>query len=511
MMKHPQLHDLPTVIQGAPALDGKAGVEGILADGHWLDAVALASLAVGKPLPEAKREFEALLKQEGEGADRAVLLTALARCHNSQMRLLEGARLLREAWTLLGETADDRRVFLLLEMGRFLLLTGNLDAARLLLADLPARAERETLQRLAIYYQAALRCSAGDPDAAAVLEESLEWFRAGGHWSTVAAHRRMLSALSRAAGDAAGARAQLDAGLAECREPALAFCRALFHNDRAVLLKDAGDLAGALAELDQAQALAEFPYSRIDALDLKGRFLLEAGRPEEAAELLTEALAIAREAGTLIILPSLAYHIGLCHERREQATLARHFFEMGYAGAMELLEHGFPATETRLKAVAAHVHALSRSVLAPGTAAALPSGVDPDFSFVGEASLREIRTLFQTALLDQAVRRWGTMEEGARRLGLAPRTAGNVRRRYRELGRPDLPAQLDAYVRALQDLDWKDSTQSFDDTLLLWLAERYHGRLKALSERLDLSYAHLSSRLAQARRRRNRKQENPAP
>jgi hypothetical protein len=179
---------------------------------------------------------------------------------------------------------------------------------------------------------------------------------------------------------------------------------------------------------------------------------------------------------------------------------------------MELLQHGFPATETRLKAVAAHVRSLRQA--APALPAARAAGLPPagpDFSFIGEANLRDIRTLFQTALLDHAVRRWGTQEEGARRLGLAPRTAGNVRRRYRELGQPALPPQLDHYVRALQDLDWKDSTLSFDDTLLLWLAERYHGRLKALAERLELSYAHLSSRLAQARRRRARKQENPAP
>lgn len=489
---------LPDAFSRLPAAEVSRVLEGILADSLWIDAVAQASLAVGRPLPEAKHAFDRLLREADDDADRAVLLAAVARCANSQMRLLEGADLLRQAWSLLGDRRGDHRVFVLLEMGRYLLLSGNLDAARLLLEDLPREAVGEALRRLAVYYLLAIRCRQGDQEAAAELAESLAWFRAQGHTGTAVAHQRMLAGLGRAAGRPEEARTRLEEALSWCRGSELAFCRASLRNDLAGLAQAQGRLDEALALLDAALSEAEFPYARIDALDLKGRFLLEAGRLDEAAALLTEALTIARAAGTLIILPALAYHIGLCHQRLGAGALACHFFAQGYASALQLLEHGLPATPTRLKAIQAHVEALQR---APGEAAPTSGSTDEHLAFALERPLRDIRTLFQAALLEQAVARWGTQQESARRLGLAPRTAGNVRRRYRELGQPELPPELRRLVEQRLDGDWKDINHHLDDRILLWLAERHKGRLRELARSLEISPAHLSSLVAQARRR----------
>jgi tetratricopeptide (TPR) repeat protein len=429
------------------------------------------------------------------------LLAAVARCANSQMRLLEGADLLRQAWGQLGDRDGDHRVFVQLEMGRYLLLTGNLDAARLMLEHLPNRAISEFLRRLGAYYLLALAAAAANTEAEPGLRESLTWFHAAGHITTAVAHQRMLASLRRAAGAPDEARALLEEGLSWCPGRELAFCRALLHNDLAHLHNSGQRLELALKQLDLSLAEAEFPYARIDALDLKGRFLLEAGQLDEAATLLADALTLAREAGTLIILPSLAYHIGLCHDRRGEPALARHFYAQGYAGAMQLLEHGLPATAVRLKAIQAHVEALQRAPLSEPTAAPAPDPGGEALAFALEHNLKDIRTLFQTALLEQAVTRWGSQQESARQLGLALRTAGNIRRRYRELGQPALPLDLRQLVDLDRDHDWKQLNHNLDDRILLWLADRHKGSLRELSERLEVNYAHLSSLISQARKR----------
>lgn len=508
-MTHPSedIH-LPALFRKASDAELNGVLRDILADSQWLDAVTQASLVVGRPLPEAKRAFDQMLRKEADPGDRAVLLTAVARCHNSQMRLLDGARLLKKAWQLLRGIRDDRRAYVQLEMARFQLLTGNLDSARTLLTGLYDRAESEYLRRLALYYDAAVRVSTGDLDVVPLLEASLAWFESRGHASTAVAHLRMLASLRSAAGEEAAAHELLDRGAGLCTGPGLNFCKALLHNDKAQLYHAAGDTDAVERELQESLAQAEFPYSRIDTLDLRGRFLLDDGAPDMGLPYLLEALELARGAGTLVILPSLAYHIGLCYEKLEQLALARHFHQQGYSSALQLLEHGFPATETRLKAIRAHVQMLgAQPALAAGKSGGPATGM-PDFSFALGRSLKEIRTLFQMALLEDAAQAWGTQLEGVRRMGLAARTAGNVKRRYRELGKPELPALLREVARSRRELDWKESTTRFEDDLLLWMADRYKGRLRELSAELVQSYAHLSSRISQARRRSASGQED---
>lgn len=500
MTKRTRPTELPTLFPATPLEDPAQVLQEVLADSLWLDAVTQASLAAGRPIPEAKQDFERRLREAADEADQAVLVAAVARCHNSQMRLLDGARLLGQAWRLLGSVDDDRRVFVQLEMGRYLLLVGQLDAAHLLLADLPQQAEGEYLRRLAAYYLLAIRTSRGDGAAAAELRPSMDWFRRRGHASTAVAHLRMLASLERAAGRGDEARRQLSDAIEWCPGPELAFCRALLRNDTAASLQAEGRLEEALAELELSQAEARFPYARIDALDLCGRFLLEAGRLDEAAATLTEALTLAREAGTLIILPSLAYHLGLCHERRGDGPLARHFHAQGYEGAMLLLEHGLPPTPTRLQAIRAHVDAQRRWPDGPAALPAAPG--EAEYAFALGRSLKDIRTLFQTALLDEATRRWGSQKETVRRLGLANRTAVNVRQRHRDLGGPETPSDLVRFVDLDLNRDWKQINRDFDDRVLLWLADRHRGRLRELSERLEVGYTYLSNRIGDARRRR---------
>lgn len=466
-------------------------------DSKWVDAITHLSMFRGVSIPEARQAFEGLLRKEQDASHRAVLYAGVARCLNSQMRLKEGGELLGHCWDLLGEEASDEfRAFVMLEMARYLLLVGNRDSASLMLAHTGRLASGDYLCHLHLYYEFALRAAAGE-DVRPQLQESARWFEARGQTATAMAHQRMVGQLHRAYGDEKRAEELYRAGISACREDHLRFCKALFLNDLALLLDHRGDTEQALATLRLAVSLAEFPYSRIDSQDLMGKCLQAAGRYEEAAREFAEAQNTASEAGTMIILPSLRLHLGQCHEALGQTEIARHFYAGAYRATMELLEHGFPATATRLEAI--------REFIRFSGARGLPAVPEEErgFEFAMGRSLKEIRTIFQNALLDVQMESRGSRREAAAHLGIAQRSVSNVRQRHREIGEPAAPRNVTQFIRLNQDLNWKEINQKFDETLLAWLFERYDQNRKLMSEKLGLSYPHLSALITRAMKGRS--------
>ncbi|NUQ01568.1 MAG: hypothetical protein HUU35_17115 [Armatimonadetes bacterium] len=96
------------------------------------------------------------------------------------------------------------------------------------------------------------------------------------------------------------------------------------------------------------------------------------------------------------------------------------------------------------------------------------------------------------------MREYGTQKEAVARLGIAHRTLGNVRQRHRRMGNPPAPAGVTRFIRLHPGLDWKELNQKFDDSLLAWLYQRYDQNRKLMSERLGLSYPHLSALISRA-------------
>jgi hypothetical protein len=123
---------------------------------------------------------------------------------------------------------------------------------------------------------------------------------------------------------------------------------------------------------------------------------------------------------------------------------------------------------------------------------------DEDFAFALAHTLKEIRTIFQNALLDIRVLDHGTQKEAVNHLGIAHRTLSNVRKRHRQMGTPPVPASVTRFVRLHPDLNWKEMNLKFDDTLLAWLYQRYDQNRKLMSDHLGLSYPHLSALISRA-------------
>ncbi len=466
-------------------------------DSKWIDAVTHLSMFRGVNIPEARQAFELLVRKEDEPSHQAVLYAAVARCLNSQMRLKEGGELLGHCWKLLGQDASpDFRAFVMLEMARYLLLVGNRDAASLMLEHTDRIASAEYLRRLLAYYVLAVRAASGE-DVRLPLQDSSRWFERHGQTATAMAHRRMVAQLHMAQGEVDQAEELIRSGIELCHEDHLRFCRALFLNDLALLLDHRGEAEQAIASLRTAISLAEYPYSRIDSLDLLGKCLQAAGRYEQAVKEFAEAQNTASEAGTMIILPSLRLRLGQCHEALGQTELARHFFAGAYRSTMELLDHGFPATPTRLEAIREYVR-FSGSQGLPAIAEE-----EEGFEFAMGRSLKEIRTIFQSALIDVQVEARGSRREAVEHLGIAQRSISNVRQRHREAGGQNAPATVIQFIRNNQDLNWKEINQKFDETLLAWLFERYDHNRKLMSEKLGLSYPHLSALITRAMKGRS--------
>ena len=493
---------LPAVFRMGPSPTSELGpLDGVQPDSKWLDAVGHLSMFCGKTIPDTCQAFRTLLQLERDPSHKAVLLAGLARGLNSQMRLREGGQLLGQAWSLLTPATDaEQRAFVQLEMARFLMLIGNSDAAGSMLDNIQRLARSEFLRRQHHYYRLALQAARGE-SVAAQLELSAQWFMQHGQKATAVAHFRMLAQLALVDSRPEDAEAWCLRGLELAAGPELQFCRALMLNDLGMLHIQQGKRDQGMQELAHALSLAEFPYSRIDSLDLMGRCLKQEGRHAEAIELFTEGLNIALEQGTLIIVPALCLYLAQCHESLNQLEPSRQFHSRAYLSTMELLRAGYPATPTRLEAIESHVRF---SASHPGTSTDEGAALDDaEFAFALAHSLKEIRTIFQNALLELRVQEHGTQKQAVQQLGIAHRTLSNVRQRHRQMGSPATPASVTRFVRLHPDLDWKDINQKFDDTILAWLYQRYEHNRKLMSDRLGLSYPHLSALISRAVRNKD--------
>ena len=486
---------LPQVFRSFGPANPVDALEPVKADSQWVDSVAHISQFANRSIPQARQQFELMLRSEQNASHRAVLYAGIARCLNSQMMLTRGAELLGYAWTQLDHEDADCSAFVQLEMVRFLVIVGNSDAARLMLEHILRGTRSEYLLRMAEYYRLADAASQGS-DVIPALQDSADWFLERGQRSATVSHLRMISALRRVAGDDEAARDTLERAMLVSEGDDLRFCRALVHNDLGQLAFHGGDRPEAFRNLYAALDLAEYPYSRIDTLDLIGRFLRDSGEHTKAIEYLTEALDIAEEQGTIIILPALNLYLGECNEALQQTAVSRFFYRRASQSAMELLEHGFPATATRLRAI----REFNRICAVTGQEEA-PQSSRQDWSFAMSHTLRDIRTMFQQALLSAVRQKAGSLRDASHSLGIAERTANNVIRRYRELGSPDPDPVIVDFVSELHNLNWKDSNQRFDDAVLTRLAEYYGNNRRKMSEQLHVSYQHLSAMFSDTRKR----------
>jgi tetratricopeptide (TPR) repeat protein len=501
IMQKTILATLPQIFESPGKPDPGAILIPLEADSRWVDSVAHIAQFSGRDIPQTSQQFESMLRTEQDPAHRAVLYAGIARCYNSQMKLKHGAELLGYAWSLLDGNDSECTAFVLLEMVRFMVMVGNTDAARLMLERIPHLTQSEYLLKLADYYRLADMASQGQSGIIERLDESAEWFMDRGQIASVVAHYRMLASLYRAQTDDAQAAIYYKRGLELVGEkPELQFCRALLFNDSGLMKIQQGNREDGFKNLQQALALAEYPYSRIDTLDLMGNCLKDEGRLEEAEACLMEAFNIAIEQGTIIIVPALALYLGEIKERQKQQEMARHFYHQAHKSTMELLGNGFPATKTRLKAIEEFIRFSTNFPDGKLEAIADPE-FEADFSFALSHTIKEMRTIFHKVLLDLTSSRLNTQRKAVNHLGIAPRTVSNVRQRYQEMGFPEADPVIVEFVQRHPDLNWKEINQKFDDKVLNFVSDHFDGDRKQMSDKLGISYPHLSALLNKTKSR----------
>jgi tetratricopeptide (TPR) repeat protein len=493
--KNNTLAMLPSVFQNAGEAPVKGLTQPLRPDSTWIDSLAQLSLFLGQSIPETREDMESLLEQETLPERRAVLLASIARCYTSQMRLNQGASVLAAAWKELDKAIapGDHACFVQLEMIRFLVIMGKTDSARLMLDRVLANTQSEYLLRLATYYRLADDLARAHSNPYEELKESAAWFLAKGHKAAYSSHMRMMAACALQDGDFALAHEIYEQAFAQVQSRDVQFCRALLHNDMAQLHAHQGQMTEAYEHLQQALALAEYPYSRIDSLDLKGRFMMQEQRYALAEAALAEGLNLALENGVVIIAPALALNLAKCHESLGHLGTARHFFVQASQSALQLFETGFPSTPTRVEAIRSALRLETQSACSTE----LPSLKAGRLLIAGE-TLKSMRLIFQNALLDHSSERLGSRHKVATTLSLTERSISNVRKRYREIGSPAASAQILRFVQSNTDLSWKKINLRFDDCLLLQLQEGMGEDRMAMSVELDLSYSRLSALLRAA-------------
>jgi len=400
---------------------------------QWIEFIAQLSRLSDRDIPDTQTTLEQILQSDGDPAHRALIYAGIGRCQIREGKFLDGPKTLGTALSLVSDQDPDAQAFILIEMAVFLANIDQYEHSRNLLEKITGITENKYLLNLSQYYLLVQDSRTGNLDIIDELRESLIYFQNIGETSTVAYHHKNIGNIYRKFKeyDQADHHYNLAINIAE-KNNFPHIVDAVKH-DIGMLEHHRGNTMEALAILDQAQSASTSFYTRSFTLANMGFLLLNLDKPNDAAAHFEQSLDIATEEGVFHLIPGLSYYLGETYNRLGDQQKAHSHYQNGYQTSLELLSHHFTFSGDRKKAVEGYVNFLA----ADKTAA---SENKPDLSFAIDKSLKEIRGIFQSALINQFLEELGTNTAVINELGIADKTFYLIRDRVKPC--PAVPQKL---------------------------------------------------------------------
>ncbi|MFQ6616264.1 MAG: tetratricopeptide repeat protein [Fidelibacterota bacterium] len=184
------------------------------------------------------------------------------------------------------------------------------------------------------------------------------------------------------------------------------------------------------------------------------------------------------------------FKLGLCHEKLGDVGLADHFYSAGYAELMKEVQIGLPLVGYREKLLAFYVEFLGRNQKIPRV-----DVQEEVFGFAMDKTLREIRRIFHTSLLNLHLERTKNAPQMCRQLDIDTRTYFLYQKKLGlKRGEARKPVVIDNphfehYLRYLIPLKWKEANKKFEEDLFSYLVTKYQNNKTRIAKALDVSYA----------------------
>ncbi len=453
---------------------------------RWTEFVAHLAQFGEMGIPDTVEQLEILLQNEGSPQRRAVLYTGIGRCLINEGRFMDGIAALSSAWQLIENSGGDAQAFVLLEMSSFMAVTAQFDLALMLLDRIPRLTESEYLRRLANYYWLVIRSRRKDLGLLDELHSSMAYFTGIKEYGTVAYHLKNLGNVHRKLQNLSAAESAYTRSLELADEHGYEHIRSSVRHDLGLLRYHQKKTADALEILYGNYASTANEYTRCLSLGNMGFILKADDQPEEASVWLQRSLDIAVRENFYNIIPSIAVNLAKVSESTGSLHLAHYYYQAAYQTALKLLDQHYPFSGDRKQAVTGYTEFVRQH----------PDMDDPDeqshsLSFTVNKTLREIRTVFQNAVLDILMAETGSTAETIRRLSISRRTYYAIRQNNRKSRTAPPPAFVGTFVQDHAGKNWKELNSRFEAAVFPFLYQQYKSNKKLMSTKLAVSYPYM--------------------
>ena len=458
----------------------------VLADSshQWLEFVSYLSRFSDADIPDTLHQLNALMQNDQDPVERAILQAGIGRCRVREGHLIDGAQTLGYAFDQVADTQPEAQAFIMIEMASFLGNVDQPDLALLFLEQAAARTQSDYLQHVIRYYQLVLRSRIRDLDVRSELLESALYFQKAEEYSTLAYHYKNLGNIHRKYSDFAAARIAYETAIELADQHQFPHIVAAVRHDLGMWRFHQGDFETAVTELEYVAESCESHYTRSFTLANMGFLFIQQRKWHRAAQYLQQALNIAHDHQVFHLLPGTAYYLGSCYHRQNQLDLARYFLEKGYHAAQELLQHGFRYSGDRKKAVEGYIQFLKETA-GPTVSTSL------DWSFTLDKTWKEIRSIFQSALFQYVNKRSRSNKDAIATLEIAAKSFYVIRDRTAPLKNQDPPAAVTQFIAQSKILKWQDINRAYEQEVLSFLFQEYERDRRQMADRLDISYTYV--------------------
>lgn len=477
------------VIQPELAHDHKK----ISSDYRWLEFVHQISRLELANLPETKSNLELLLREQTDPTTRAILYVGISRYYKGIGNLQKTANTLGHAYSLIRNLpASDAHAYISIEMSTLLSITGNIEYAQVLLENIPELTGSESLMRYAHFRYLENKMRLGKTNIISELEASLQYFRNVNDMTTVANHLKAIGNAYRRKHDFDAAMQRYVSAIEIALTHGYPHIATSVEHDVGMLYHHMQEHDLAVAKLHEVIANSDNYYVKCIALSNVGFIELKAGNQEEALNHFIKALSFATEYGTYHRITGLSHYIGLIYDDMGELDLSRFFHDQGFKAAMSMVENHFPCSGDTLRAIKGHqqfYETHSHILLDMSTSVSL------NWEQMINKSLKEAKDLFQGALINDAIEKFGSKRNAAKQLGLSERSIFTVLERIVTVDQDKNSDLINNFIQTRQNLSWKKINQEFEVAFIDQVFQQGDRNVRQLAVNLDISYSSAAAKI----------------
>ncbi|MBC8479819.1 MAG: tetratricopeptide repeat protein [FCB group bacterium] len=450
---------------------------------QWIEFISQLSRLSDRDIPDTQAHLQQLLDNEGDPSHRALVTAGIGRCQIREGKFLKGPKTLGAAFSMIPENDHDTTAFVLIEMAVFLANIDQYEHSKHLLEKTSGLTSNEYLKNLCHYYLLVQKSRTGQLEVVEELEASLTYFSDIKEYSTVAYHHKNIGNIYRKFKDYRLAQNHYDQAIQLAKKYKYPHITDAVLHDIGLLEFHQDHKSTAFKILEKVQSQSTSYYTRSFTLANIGFLHFSQKAWEPAIRSFEKSLDIAAHEGVFHLIPGISYYLGECYEHAQNLKMAQINYEKGYQTALELLSHHFSFSGDRKKAVEGYVNFLQKN---PGQT----SVSEPDLSFAIDKSLKDIRGIFQNALLNHLLDELGTNKAVIQELGIADKTFYLIRDRVKNWSDMKTPPAVGQFIQSSPAKSWQEYNKNFDQMVIPYLLQKYDRSKKTLSRKLDVSYTY---------------------